>query len=152
MIGTVISYDDAAFRATLTYFADTIKYPPALMQQFFTNGTSYISNYNRGALAGQSRELALYLMTGHLAALNDAINENEGSVPGFVKDATIDKVKVGLQPPPAKNQFQYWLGLTPWGQQLLPLLTIASAGGFFVGGRPEGLAFRRAFGSFGFGR
>lgn len=152
MIGTYITYDDATFRATLVYFANTVTYPAALMQQFFTNGTSYISNYNRGALNGENRQLALYLMTGHLAALNDMVNANDGSVPGYVKDASVDKVKVSLQPPPAKNQFQFWLGLTPWGQQLLPLLCIASAGGFYVGGRPEGLAFRRTYGGFGFGR
>lgn len=152
MSGTTLVYDDANFRATLNYFADPTVYPEAALSQWFTNGTSYISAYNAGTLQGQNRQLALYLMTAHLAALNDLIVADKGSVPGLITDAMVDKVKVTIQPPPSKNQFQYWLGLTPWGQQLLPLLAIASAGGFYVGGRPEGLAFRRVAGGFGFGR
>lgn len=149
MSGTYILYDDATFRATLPFFSNTAVYPEAALQQWFTNGISYISNYNAGALSGLDRQLACYLMTAHLAALNDQIVANGGSVPGFVVDATIDKVKVQIQPPPARNQFQYWLGLTPWGQQLLPLLAIKSAGGFFIGGSPERAAFRRVLGGFG---
>ena len=152
MIGTCITYNDFEFRATLVYFANTTTYPAATLLQFFTNGTAYIDAYNRGALNGANRQLALYLMTAHLAALNDLINAEGGSVPGFVKSGSIDKVTVALQPPPAKTQFQFWCNLTPWGQQLLPLLSVATAGGLYVGGRPEGFGFRRVFGSFGLGR
>lgn len=152
MSGTYILYDDATFRATLPFFSNETTYTEVALQQFFNNGISYISNYNRGALNGNSRQLACFLMTAHLAALTDLINEQDGSVPNLVVDATIDKTKVTVEPPPSKTQFQYWLNLTPWGQQLLPLLAVSSAGGFYVGGRAEGLAFRRAFGGFGFGR
>lgn len=152
MSGTFLEYDDAVFRATLPFFADTTVYPEAAMQQNFTNGISYISNYNRGTLNGPSRQLALYLMTGHLAALNDLIIAQDGSVPGLITNAVIDKVQVTIQPPPSKNQFQYWLGLTPWGQQLLALLSVKSVGGFYVGGQPETAGFRRVYGGFGTGR
>jgi hypothetical protein len=152
MSGTYILYDDATFRATLPFFSNETTYTPVALQQFFNNGISYISNYNRGALNGNSRQLACFLMTAHLAALTDLINEQDGSVPNLVVDATIDKTKVTVEPPPSKTQFHYWLNLTPWGQQLLPLLAVSAAGGFYVGGRCEGLAFRRVFGGFGFGR
>lgn len=152
MSATYLTYDDAQFRATIPFFANATTYPQALMQQFFTNGIAYISNYNAGILQGDRRQLALYLMTGHLAALNDLIIANDGSVPGLVTNAKVDKVQVQITPPPAKDQWEYWLNLTPWGQQLLALLQVASAGGFFIGGRPEGLGFRRVFGGFGTGR
>lgn len=152
MSGTAVTYDDATFRATLPFFANVTTYPALLMAQFFANATSYISAYGGRRLNGASLQLALYLMTGHLAALNDFINSNNGAPPAMVIAGTIDKTTVQMKPPPTTDQFQWWLSLTPWGQQLLAMLSVKSAGGFFIGGRPEGNAFRRVYGSFGLGR
>ncbi|OWK47571.1 hypothetical protein FRUB_01270 [Fimbriiglobus ruber] len=41
--------------------------------------------------------------------------------------ATIDKISVTLEPPPAPNAWQYWLQSSPYGQQLLALLQVVSA-------------------------
>jgi hypothetical protein len=53
-----------------------------------------------------------------------------------------------MQPPPETNQWQWWLSLSPWGQQLLALLLVKSAGGFYIGGFPERQGFRKAYGLF----
>lgn len=149
MSGSVLTYNDTDFRTQIPFFANTTTYPQALMNQFFINGSGYISTYNYGFLNGARRQQGLYLMTAHLAALNDMIIANNGAAPGVVINAEIDKVKVGLQPPPNKNQWQWWLNQTPWGQQLQALLAVASAGGWYVGGMPERLGFRRVGGGFG---
>lgn len=149
MAGTTLTYDDATFRATYSYFASTATYPEVALQNWFTLGTNYVSDYNAGIMQGASRQAALYLMTAHLAALNDLIVADAGAVPGQLVNASIDKVKVTITPPPAPNQWQYWLGLTPWGQMLLALLQAKSAGGWVVGGNPERLGFRRVGGGFG---
>lgn len=88
----------------------------------------------------------LNLMTAHIVALNLIIMT--GSAPGILVGATIDKVTVQLQPPPEKNQFQWWMNQTPYGQQLLALLQVQSVGGFYVGGLPETSAFRKVGGIF----
>lgn len=142
-------YNDANFRAMFPFFVSTITYPTASLQNWFTMGTSYVSDVNCGYMIDAARQQALYLMTAHLAALNDIIVANAGSVPTLVKDAAIDKVHVGLEMPPTKTQFQWWLNLTPWGAQLLTLLNIQSAGGWIIGGLPERAAFRRVAGGFG---
>ena len=84
---------------------------------------------------------ALSLMTAHLLGIS--VSANAGQNSGVVISATIDKVTVGLMAPPAGNNWQYWLNQTPYGQQLLALLSAASAGGFYVGGNPVVSNFRR---------
>jgi hypothetical protein len=85
--------------------------------------------------------LALYLMTAHLCAIS--LNIAQGTVAGVLTASTADKVSITLAPPELPNQWQYWLQTTPYGQQLLALLQVASIGGYYAGGRPELAAFRR---------
>jgi hypothetical protein len=144
-----ITYTDADFRAQFPYFANTTLYPEVVLQMYFTMGTAYVQNLNIGCLTTAQRQLALYLMTAHLQAMFTAIVADNGSAPGVVTEAQIDKIRVSIQPPPDPNEWTYWLNQTPWGQQLLALLSAASVGGFYVAGRPELRAFRRAYGRFG---
>jgi hypothetical protein len=85
-------------------------------------------------------------MTAHLAAISVLIAA--GQIPGLVQNATIDKITVGLTPPPIPNQFQWWLNITPYGQQLLAMLQVNSVGGFYIGGLPERSAIRKVYGIF----
>ncbi len=85
-------------------------------------------------------------MTAHLAKIGDMIAS--GEAPSIVNASTIDKISVTLTPPPAKNQFQWWLNTTPYGAQLLTLLSMAAVGGIYTGGSPERSAFRGAYGRF----
>lgn len=137
------------FREQFPQFAAT---PPtdATLQSYFNTAGSYIENSNYGFLANLDRALALNLMTAHIAAMMAIIAAAgaAGATVGVVTGATIDDVAVTLEPPPAKNGWQYWLAQTPYGQQLWALLTVQSAGGWFVGGAPTRAGFRGA-GGFG---
>jgi hypothetical protein len=71
-----------------------------------------------------------------------------GTNPAVITSATVGEVTIGIEPPPIKNQFTYWLSSTPYGMQLLALLNVKGVGGISVGGLPEKSAFRRVGGVF----
>lgn len=87
------------------------------------------------------------LMTAHLLQIR--ANATDGTGTGVVTSASIDKVSVSLQAPPfGSSSYKFWLAGTPYGQQLAALLARCSAGGVYVGGRPERAAFRSVGGTF----
>ena len=132
---TLLTFDETLFRAQVPQYANPVTYPNVLLQSYWDLAINYISNVgNYGSLQGNAREYAIDLMVAHLIYLAGLIAA--GQVPGLMQNATIDKVTVGLTPPPLKNQFQWWLSLTPYGQQLLALLQVSSVGGFYIGGSP----------------
>lgn len=142
-----LTFDVTAFRLQFPAYADATLFPDATLQMYWDNATCYIDdNGSYGWLQGTCRQLALNLMTAHLVALSVIVAA--GQVPGLMQTATIDKVSVGLTPPPLKNQWGWWLSLTPYGQQLWALLQVNSVGGFYTGGAPELAAFRRIGGFF----
>ena len=142
----MITLDIAAFRALFTAFADTTTYPDATITMFWDTAINYVSNADYGELNGSSREYALQLMTAHLLALQAIVNK--GQTPSMVNSSTIDKISVSLTVAPVKNQWQWWLNLTAYGQQLLALLQIKAVGGLYIGGLPERAAFRKVGGIF----
>lgn len=142
----IITFDVDLFRVQCSEFANDLLYPDVLLQGFWDMAISYISDVNYGYLRDASRVLALNYMTAHLAKLNLMITANPSGNTGLVQGAMIDKVSVTLTPPPLPNQFQWWLGLTPYGQMLLALLQVKSVGGMYVGGLPERAAFRKVGG------
>jgi hypothetical protein len=138
-----IQYNDAAFRAMfLPAFQLSVQHPPAMIQAYWDTATAYISNRNGGCYMGgmtvAQQTLALNLMTAHLLYLAGLIAS--GNTPGVMTGATIDKVSVTLESPPVKNQWQYWLQTSPYGQQLLALLQVASVGGFYASSAVPGRA------------
>jgi hypothetical protein len=148
----VFTYSD--FVSMFPAFANPIQYTSAALEMQFTLASNYISNVDYGGnLTGAALQSALYLMTAHLQASNDLIAANDGGAPGIVTEATVDKVKVVLVPPPVKDSaWRYWLNQTPYGQSLLALLTVQAVGGWFVPGGVAGGgelgAFRRVGGRF----
>ncbi len=143
----MINLSVSDFRAGFPAFGDTSKYPDAVIESNFTSATTYISDSDYGRIDTKSRTNAIYLMTAHLLSLADTIAS--GQMPALVSGSTIDKISVTLTPPPVKGQFQWWLSLTAYGQQLLAMLLCRSAGGFFVGGGSyERGSFRKAGGNF----
>ncbi len=136
----IVLFDASVFRAQFPPYADQLAFPNALLQMYWTNATAYINDcYSK--LRKNQLSLALNLMTAHLAYLN--VIANAGQNTGLVQGATIDKVSVTLTPPPEVNEWQWWLAQSPYGQQLLALLQVASVGGFFFGGWPTAYALRR---------
>lgn len=144
----IIQYNDAAFRLLFPAFANTTTYPEATLQQYWNTAILYISNRYGGCYFGAMRldqqTQAINLMAAHLAYISSLIATGQTS--GILTSATIDKVSVGIEPPPAANQWQYWLQTSPYGQQLLALLQVVSVGGLYIGGAPELSAFRRVGG------
>ena len=137
----ILTFNYAQFIALFPAYADPTAYPEATLQAFWNSAISYISdNANCGSLTGDDRQLAINLMTAHLVYISGLIAA--GQVPGLMQNATIDKVTVGLTPPPIPNQFQWWLNVSPYGQQLLALLQAHSVGGYYIGGSPVLAGFR----------
>ena len=66
----------------------------------------------------------------------------QGTTPYFAKDATIDKIHIGLEVPALKNQWQWWLMTSPYGMQLYALLQAVSVGGQYIGGSAPLSGFR----------
>ena len=144
MMSALIEWDIGKFRLSFPAFASDSTYPEPLLSAHWEAAICYVSPQDDGYLQGECRARALNLMTAHLMALADSVKA--GQTPGMVSAATIDKVTVTLTPPPIKSQWQWWLSLTPYGQQLLALLSANAVGGFYLGGLPEGSAFRRVHG------
>jgi len=140
-------FDIAQFRIDFPAFADPTLFSDARLQIYWDWATCYISDCDYGYLQGSCRYFAIELMVAHLAQLNIIIAA--GETPGQVIGATISKISVTFQGSPNPNQWQWWLNQTPFGQQLLALLQTASAGGFYIGGSPERIAFRTVGGCFG---
>ncbi len=143
----MVIFNPVAFREQFPAFQCTPPIANSALQGYFDLATAYISNpncgnYRRiGGLSEAQRTQALYLMTAHLGTIARSIEA--GDTVGVLTAATVDKVSVTLEPPPAPNQWQYWLNSTPYGQQLLALLQVVSVGGVYIGARPELSAFRR---------
>lgn len=126
-------YNDAQFRALFPAFVDTTAYPEATLQMYFDTAGLYVQNTNYGFLSRAGATLqCLYLLTAHLAYTATQIMQ--GITPGVTIQAAIDKISTGLQQAVLKNQWQYWLASSPYGQQLLALLQVQSTGGFYTAG------------------
>jgi len=138
-------FDVSSFRTQFPAFANVTDFPDATLQQYWDWATCYIDdNGSYGWLQGACRQLALNLMTAHLTASSVIIAG--GDTPGFATSATVDKVSVSVEPPPNPNQWQWWLATTPYGAQLLALLSARAVGGFYTGGLPERDPFRKVAG------
>lgn len=121
------------FRADFPEFADTSVYSDATLQRFINQAGCYIHNVNYGVLQGSCRKLAIELMVAHLQTLQDRIASGQNST-GQIGSTSIDSVSVSLIAPPNKTQFDYWLSLTPYGQQYLQLLLAHAPAGLYFGG------------------
>lgn len=126
------NYDDTLFRTQFPAFEDATAFPTPTLQMYWDSAGTIITNTTYGAIAQQGGPMALNLMTAHLAALSVMIANNE--LPAIPISAGIDKINITTEPPPLKTQFQYWLSTTPYGQQLLAMLQVASVGGLYVPG------------------
>jgi Protein of unknown function (DUF4054) len=148
------AYNDANFRLMFPAFADTTVWPEALLQTYWNMGTEFISVNDCPCriLSGDSLQLALDLMCAQIATLmnTNAGGKNSGAATGggIVTNASVGAVSVGVMAPPVKDMWEYWLGQTPYGQQLLAMLKMKGVGGFYVGGLPERLGFRKVGGVF----
>lgn len=151
MAATILTFDYELFQQQFPAYSNPITYPESLMQSYWNIAINYMSDVgNYGSLQAGMRQYALNCLVAHLTFLAAIIASGNGNsqVPGLMQTATIDKVSVGLTPPPLPNQFQWWLNLTPYGQMLLALLQLNSVSGFYIGGRGAIAAFGYQGGNF----
>lgn len=129
----IITVND--FRSAMPAFSNTTKYPDATIELFIGQSYNYISNKNCGSLRDNARKYALELMAAHLLTINDKITSGNVSAGGRITSASIDKISVSLEAPQSKNDWNYWLSLTPYGQALLALLASKAPIGIYSGGK-----------------
>lgn len=140
-------FDVAAFRAQFPAFTSTTKFPDVQLTAYFEMAGCYVYPCDWQLLSGPCMQLALNLMTAHLAFTNAQVLAGNTAT-GVVTGASIDKVSVQLSAPPTTNGWQAWLATTPYGMQLWALIK-TKARPFAIGGLPERLGFRRIGGGFG---
>lgn len=139
--------DIPAFRMLFPVFASDTKYPDALINMFYGVACEYVPPYDVWCgLNGDTLTFALNCLTAHLLQMWKLQSTNQ--IGKVVTGATIDKVTVSLLAPPVKDGWDFWLNQSPYGQQLLALLSLKSVGGWSIGGAPERAAFRVVGGRF----
>lgn len=136
----VIVFDVDAFRTAFPAFANVSSFSDETLSGYWNAATYQISDRDYGWLNGAARDRALNCLTAHLTQLSVLVQS--GQTVGLVNGAQIDKVQVTLTPPPVKSQWQWWMSLTPYGAEALAILSAKGVGGIFVGGSPNGRAFR----------
>lgn len=133
MMATEICVTIDEFRADFPEFADESVYTTSALYNLLQQATCYIHNVNYGTLQNKCRKLGIELMLAHLQALKNKIASGQNST-NQIGSTSIDSVSVSLVAPPNRNQFEYWLSLTPYGQQYLMLLEAHAPAGLYFGG------------------
>lgn len=142
------SLDFLLFRKQFPPFANETAFSDEQLLINWDMAVEHISAEDGPLLNGSSLQLALSYMTAHLLSLSSMVGLNPMASTGIVSGTVIDKVQVQLTAPPFKDGWDFWLSQTAYGQQLLALLKAKSAGGFYLGGRPEKKPFRKVGGRF----
>lgn len=139
--------DTEKFRLLFPAFGDATLYPDAMLEAWFSFAKCEIAPNDSCVLAGECLDMALMLCLAHiLQMMADAAKGTMRT--GAITAAAIDKVSASFTAPPFASGWQYWLSMTPYGIQLWGLLSSNATGGFYIGGRPEQAAFRKAGGRF----
>lgn len=143
-----IELDIEAFRLEFYEFDDREKYTDGEIDLRFKTAKIYISDevdFTVDSVAQQTE--LLYLMTAHLLRILE--QTSRGGDNRITQSTSVGSVSISLTPPPAKNQYSWWLSTTPYGQRLLALKSQLSAGGFYLGGSNVSSGFRGEGGYFG---
>ena len=141
----LISLNIASFRASFPLYADETSYPDALLNAQYEIGKCYIAD-NECTMAEACREYALQSMLAHLLYIRDQVNA--GNNIGVITQASEGDVSVSLATPVVDDEWNYWFNSSPFGRELVVLLSVQSVGGFYAGGNNERAAFRKAGGLF----
>ena len=142
-------FDIDTFFSYLPEFDNPEAYPTAVIMAAGRNAQFWVSSEDCAWLCGDERKYAQVLMTGHLILMamkaknatdpNSAQNGmiTSGSVSsvggsGLLQSASVGGVSVSLQVPQYfKGPWDWWLGQTPYGQNLLAFLDSRAAVGIY---------------------
>ncbi len=104
----IITFDYTSFTTQIPEYSNPEYYPESTVQNYWNGAINYVSNIgNFGVIQGSARQYALNLMTAHLIFYANQIVAQK--VPALMQNATIDKVSIGVTPPPLPNQWQWFL-------------------------------------------
>ena len=135
-----IVFDINEFRLKYPIF-DTISDDVVL--RAFESAEMFISN-NTSCYLNESRlKYVLYIMTAHILQIGIDNASNGGGNAGIVSSTSIDKISVSFEARLNKTSFQYFLNKTIYGEEILALFTLWSAGGYYIGGSNATLGFKR---------
>lgn len=136
MTGNMITLSVEEMRQILPYFEDMEKYSSAALSVSLEQAQNHVSRLNLGVLKDGTRAYVIYLMAAHLQVLRDKLNKGEMTT-GLPTSASVGQASITLTPPKSKDQFDYWLNLTHFGQELLFELNSLTGVGFYFGGSGE---------------
>lgn len=129
-------------------FPQYVGVPDARVQAMWGAAASIVSPWDSCLLYGDRLQTALNWLTAHLLGLAGGGASGQSGGGGVITASVIDKIQVQFAAPPTRNGWEYWLAQTPEGMTLWAMFRAWSAGGFYVGGRPERAAFRKVGGRF----
>lgn len=121
------------FREAFPEFSNQEVYTDALISRAITQTACFVSHQNRGSIGFDCRALLIEYAAAHLLTLMmERLNGTgaaggvgggaSGRFSGIMQHAAIGQVSVSVAIPPTGTQQQYWLNLTPYGQQFLAML------------------------------
>lgn len=109
--------------------------------------TVFVGDVDNCIVSGDKLQALLNYATAHVVAImygsgayGEGASDSTGG--GIVQSAHEGSVSVTYAKPPSGNQWEYYWNQTPYGTMFLAMLKALTAGGMYVGGKPETLAFR----------
>ena len=137
MFGWAFPVDE--FVSYFPEFSDSEKYPPQRLQLFGEKAMLHITPDVVGMpMQFHSRHYALFLMTGHLLAIDDQSKDSPESggtsIAGAPFKATVGSVNVETAKQNTYNSddWNWWLGQTKYGRELLAYLELQAPVGVFL--------------------
>lgn len=107
--------------------------------------TVFVGDVDNCLVSGDKLQALLNYATAHVVYLmyGDG-NSSDGSASsgGIVASATQGSVSVTYATPKSETEWTYYWNQSKYGIQFLAMLKALTAGGLYVGGKPETLAFR----------
>ena len=141
----LIPLNISEFRINFPVYANETAYPDSLLSAQYEIGKCFVAD-NDCTMPESCREYALQLMLSHLLNIRGRVNG--GAATGIVTSASEGAVSVSLSEPPTTSTWGYWLSSSPYGMELLSMLSVQAVGGMYVGGSPERRGFRKINGGF----
>lgn len=135
--------DLSAFRRQYPYFGNDVMWPNETLELANQQVECFINIASSWYRCDKCRELLESLMTAHLAYINGSPTTPGQNNVGTVSNASVGSVSVGITTFAHKSEFTAWLGKSPWGEQLLAMLSRLAVGPHYIGGSPERRAFRK---------
>jgi hypothetical protein len=135
-----IVFDIVEFRIKYPIF-DSIS--DDIVLRAFESAEMFISNNTSCYLTESRLKYVLYIMTAHILQIGIDNASNGGGNAGIVSSTSIDKISVSFEARLNKTSFQYFLNKTIYGEEILALFSLWSAGGYYIGGSTATLGFRR---------